>query len=192
MAGLGAIMKGVDVSPPCTPPQLCGRQRNKPDISPQPSLYARLAREQRRLTSSAGGNKTTEGIPISREVRYCYANRPEHHLGACRALLSAAADVNACDTRCRTPLALAAASGSLEAVEILLEEGADPQAIDTDGNTPAHFALAYANAAIAAVLVREGADLEARNGKGKTPQDVAGLCKLVAPSKSGGSSQVGG
>lgn len=116
------------------------------------------------------------------EIRSDYA-------GVCRTLLSAAADVQALDARCRTPLALAAAAGSLELVEMLLRAGADPQARDLDGNTPLHFAFAYANVEVAAALAREGADLEACNRNDKVPQDVAGLRADVAHGESDVSAQ---
>eukprot|EP00903_Cladosiphon_okamuranus_P019482 g17915.t1 len=109
-------------------------------------------------------------------------------LHACIAGLAAVTrGVDALDARCRTPLALAAAAGSLEVVETLIKAGADTRAVDVDGNTPLHFAFAYANAEIGAVLLEEGADLEACSGSKKTPRDVAGLCAdLALGGESGG------
>lgn len=185
MAGIAACTRRLDVSRPCTPPRPFVHRRGKIGVASQPSLYTVLAREPITPADRGGrcgiGRKSDLYCPVLTGEQGCSANRADDHLRTCRILLSAAADVNALDARCRTPLALAAASGSLLAVEMLLQAGADPQASDADGNTPVHFALAYANAAIAAVLAKEGADLESRNGDGKTPQDVAGLCALVAP-----------
>lgn len=182
VAGLAAVVKGVNVSPPCTPPQPCGQVKSRP------SLYAHLARGHGKTATvrrgMEGGNlkaKKRYAPPASRSLpkgkNVGDGDRPRgcDYAGVCRTLLSAAADVQSLDARCRTPLALAAAAGSLEVVEMLLRAGADPRARDLDGNTPSHFAFAYANVDIAAALAREGADLEACNRSDKTPQEVAGL-----------------
>lgn len=102
------------------------------------------------------------------------SGRESHYLAACRALLTSGANVKSKDAQGRTPLALAAASGSLEVVTMLLQNGADPTVTDSSGNTPMHFAFAYAHAAIAAALARGGGDFDHRNKDGHTPQDVAG------------------
>lgn len=190
MAGLAAVTRGLDVCPPCTPSSRrpCRRQGRGPDVAPPPSVYNRLTRVRNGTTPEDGkGDTRKSGIQDTQTWKGDMAQADPYngYLVACRTLLSAAADVQALDARCRTPLALAAAAGSLEVVEMLLEAGADPCAVDADGNTPVHFALAYANAAIAAALVNKGANLEACNGDDKTPQDVAGLGKYLAPSKSG-------
>lgn len=144
--------------------------------------------DQTTQTRSTSGPATLQQVDGGTAAFHTHGNND--HLAVCRTLLSAAVEVNALDARCRAPLALAAASGSAEAVEMLLGAGADPNAADADGNTPTHFALAYANAAIAAVLAKEGADPDARNGGGKTPQDVAGLCADLAAAPSAGGGEV--
>lgn len=193
VAGLAAVVGGVNVSGPCTPPQPFGQAK------PRPSLYAHLARGHGKTTARPGTegdnsktNKryapTSRSLPTGKNVREGHRPRRCDFAGVCRTLLSAAADVQSLDARCRTPLALAAAAGSLEVVEMLLRAGADPRAHDIDGNTPSHFAFAYANVEIAAALAREGADLQACNRSDKTPQDVAGLrADLVMDSDNGAS-----
>lgn len=206
------------MSPPCSPPRPRGFQQESGggrlyvDTRQQPSLFSRLVRERRLGGAKTARNRRGELGDRKAQTRNASvgpvttvlqqvnggviaAHHATHgnndHLAVLRTLLCATADVNALDARCRTPLALAAASGSVEAVEILLSAGADPNAVDADGNTPTHFALAYANAAIAAVLAKEGADTDACNGAGKTPQDVAGLCAdLAAAPRAGAGGEV--
>lgn len=158
MAGLAAVSKGLDVSLPCTPARPSGR--NVSCVASK-SRYSRLARQRNSSDCSAKRSSS-------------------EYVAACRVLLASGANADALDARCRTPLCLAAASGSVEATEILLNGGADPCAVDADGNSPAHFAFAYANAAVAATLAKEGADLDTLNEEGKSPQDVAGLSALLS------------
>ena len=94
MAGLAATTRGKDVCRPCTPPQPSGGRNN---VATQLSLYARLARGC--------------GMPRTRRRR---EKGEDAYVGVCRTLLSAGADIQALDARCRTPLALAAATGSSE------------------------------------------------------------------------------
>lgn len=194
MAGLGAALGGVDLSALYAPPRPRGTHNDtRLKDARGTSLYTRLARAWKKRTPFGdkmnAGSGADPAFNLSREqggVRRGDERCPEH-LGVCRTLLSAAADVDALDSLCRTPLFLAAAAGSLQAVEMLLEAKADPRAVDADGNSPTHFALAYANAAIAAALTKEGANLEACNKGEQTPQDVAGLRASVA-SREGGAS----
>ncbi|CAM9962215.1 unnamed protein product [Ectocarpus fasciculatus] len=177
MAGLAAVTRGEDVSLPCTPPRPLHKGAK---VVKRPSLYTRLARRcGKPARRPRGGIASTHerngsGPPELRGKPPGVFDRRDY-IGVCRSLLSAAADVHALDNRCRTPLALAAASGNVEIVEILLRAGADPRACDADGNTPLHFAFSYANVAVAAALSKEGGDQDACNRDGKTPQDVAGL-----------------
>ncbi|CBJ25448.1 conserved unknown protein [Ectocarpus siliculosus] len=177
MAGLAAVTRGDDVSLPCAPPRLLHKSDK---VAQRPSLYTHLARRcckparRHRGRVASTRERNDSGTPELRGKPPGAFDRRDY-AGACRALLSAAADVHALDNRCRTPLALAAASGNVEIVEILLRAGADPRARDADGNTPLHFAFSYANVAVAAALSKEGGDQDACNRDGKTPQDVAGL-----------------
>lgn len=125
----------------------------------------------KRYTTSRGEGKKTDSTARTSD---------DDHMAACRALISSGANVNAMDAQGRSPLILAAASGSMEIVTMLLGKGAEPTAVDLRGNTSLHYALAYANAAIAAALAGGGVDYECRNKDGKTPQELAGQCALIA------------
>lgn len=111
VAGLAAVVRGKDVTRPCSPPQPRGCDHGEP----RASIYARLARGYGRP-----GNRCVRGKANSNARQTSYTPRPDvikeqdAYIGVCRALLSAGADVQALDARCRTPLALAAAAGSAE------------------------------------------------------------------------------
>ncbi|CAM9777410.1 unnamed protein product [Scytosiphon promiscuus] len=171
MAGLAAATVGEDVSRPCTPPRSL---KLADGGAPKRSMYARLALGRRRRYGDGASVTRKRNVPAT-------PSDERDYIGVCRALLAAGADVHSLDTRCRTPLALAAAAGSSVAVEMLLRAGADPRSCDADGNSPLHFAFAYANAAVAALLGEEGADQDVCNRGGKTAQDVGGLRAGLAP-----------
>ena len=107
-----------------------------------------------------------------KEIRHPAA--PPLHKEVLQFLLANHAFVDAVDSRCRTPLMLAAATNLVEAVEILLLAGADVGAHDLDGNTPLH--LAYAFGAASAVVTLEGAaaDSLSKNHAGRAPLELAG------------------
>jgi len=67
-----------------------------------------------------------------------------------------------------TPLALAAAVGDNDVMEVLLRAGADANGRDRDGSTPLFAAARFGRAGAFALLEREGAGLTARNRKGET------------------------
>lgn len=116
MAGLAAVARGVDASRPCTPPQ----PRGQASVPPRPSLYARLARGYGRPTRSRGHRSSN--VNQTGEKNVASPGSTGNHVGVCRTLLSAAADVRALDARCRTPLALAAAAGNLEVSRVTERE----------------------------------------------------------------------
>jgi ankyrin repeat protein len=75
------------------------------------------------------------------------------------ALVRAQADPNRATTNGTTPLMLAAASGSVEAVRLLIDHGANVNARENvKGETALIFAAAYGRAEVVGVLTAHGAD----------------------------------
>jgi ankyrin repeat protein len=111
-------------------------------------------------------------IPSQKEVRHL--GSAQLHKEVLIFLLSSSAFVDAVDTRCRTPLMIAASTNVTDAVEILLAQGADVAAHDLDGNTPLHLAYAMGAASAIVALEAAGADQEAKNHKGCIPLELAG------------------
>jgi len=112
VAGLAAVMRGKDISRPCRPPQPRGWNNGAPQLS----LYARLARWH----GKPGARHIRDDEGNSNPGHTSYTPMPDAakdedaYIRVCSTLLSAGADVQALDARCRTPLALAAAAGSAE------------------------------------------------------------------------------
>jgi ankyrin repeat protein len=92
--------------------------------------------------------------------------------------LAAELDVNAEDGSGMTPLALAAAFGTREAVDVLLGAGADVRGRNRAGLTALH--VAWRDAALVRLLLEKGADVHARTELGATPLQIAGTEAVVA------------
>ena len=75
------------------------------------------------------------------------------------------------DTRGQTPLMLAAAFGTVEAMQALIDAGADVNAVSASGLTALH--LSADNIQKATLLVQRGANVNARSQMGRTPLIVA-------------------
>jgi ankyrin repeat protein len=90
------------------------------------------------------------------------------------------ASVNAKDVQGQTPLMLAAAFGSAEAVQLLLTNGADARAASNGGVTALHWAAP--NAAKVKMLLGAGADVHAVSQLGRTPLLVAASANGTAES----------
>src|SRR5687768_11020403 len=78
---------------------------------------------------------------------------------------------NAKDPQGHTPLMLAAAFGSSEAVQLLVASGADVKAVSTSGITALHWATGDVRKA--GLLLDRGADVHASSQLGRTPLLVA-------------------
>ena len=76
-------------------------------------------------------------------------------------------DVEAQDSKGRTLLHLAAASGNLCAAENLLAKGANPNARNKNGSTPLHMAITNGHTELARFLGAAGADPNLTNAQGK-------------------------
>jgi len=87
------------------------------------------------------------------------------------AMLDAGADPFGADSRGRTPVHMAAATGKARLLGALLARGLDPNVRDAGGRTPLHAALEQGGDSLPLVrlLVAHGADPEAADVNGETP-----------------------
>ena len=90
-----------------------------------------------------------------------------------QAELDAGADVMARNEYGKTPLHIAAQSGTPANIQALLAAGADVMARTEDGETPLHLTARYGRPANIQALIDAGADAKAKNKNGKTPWDFA-------------------
>jgi ankyrin repeat protein len=72
-----------------------------------------------------------------------------------------------CHVQLYTPLHAAAASGSVNVVQILLESGAEVDAQNSYGNTPLHIACLNGHSNMCSELTYYGADINALNYRGQ-------------------------
>ena len=100
-------------------------------------------------------------------------------LAALRTLVQDAG-ANAKDAQGQTPLMLAAAFGSFDAVQQLLASGADARAVSNSGVTPLHWAAP--NTAKVRALLAAGADVNAVSQLGRTPLLIAASANGTAES----------
>ena len=70
---------------------------------------------------------------------FCFEEKYNLQADTVRLLINYGADVTAQDETLRTPLHLAAFSGSTETVQLLIEHGADVTAQDRRKKTPLHL-----------------------------------------------------
>jgi hypothetical protein len=84
-------------------------------------------------------------------------------------LLSAGAEIDACDANGSTPLHTAATTGKYEAVKSLLDAGADPEVRESQqGLKPIHFAAMMGHDAVVSALLEANADKNALDGDGSS------------------------
>ena len=138
---------------------------------------------QRQLSKNAGDTAHTLGRYDELAPRCLYLAAAQGHVGACRELLAAGADVNAV---CRgqeledlgsfvayTPLKVAAERGLVEVVELLLASGADADFADESRWSIVHWAACNNHAHVVRALAAAGADINARNLHGRSPLALA-------------------
>jgi ankyrin repeat protein len=84
-------------------------------------------------------------------------------------LIGAHANVNAQDSRGRTPIYRAAMEGRTEAMLVLLDNKADPNLQAFDNSTPLLEAVTYSRFPTATLLLDHGANVNLADGSGRTP-----------------------
>lgn len=93
--------------------------------------------------------------------------------GMTRFLIEHGANVNLCDSKKRSPLHLAAASGSLDDIRDLLAAKANIEARDEHGWTPLFRAVTNERKDAVRLLIEKGADIDAKDNTGLTASDWA-------------------
>lgn len=88
---------------------------------------------------------------------------------AARNLLDCGINPDARDKYLQTPLALAAANGSVAVGRMLIQKGADVNAIDDRGWSPIIWAASYGKTEFVEMLLEFGADKNSRGDQGETP-----------------------
>src|SRR5688572_16955346 len=99
-----------------------------------------------------------------------YPSIRKNDLSGLRSLVKAHG-ANVVDARGQTPLMIAAAFGSLEAMQVLMDGGANVKAVSNSGLTALH--LGAGDVRKVRLLVERGADIHAVSQMGRTPLLVA-------------------
>lgn len=84
------------------------------------------------------------------------------------------------DKQRRSPLHLAAQTGSLDLIEYFLSVGADVNARDQECGTPLHYATKHSAVDIVGILLKRGADPELRDTHNKIPLGYAKRRSMIA------------
>lgn len=114
-----------------------------------------------------------EGFEPDDEVAVHAVNRG--NLECLRRLLDAEADLDSCDERGNSLLALAITRGKLDLFDELLGRGADPNRADHSGQTPLMVAALRGYLEVCRKLLAAGADPYARDDEDRQPLDYARL-----------------
>ncbi|KAM3298985.1 hypothetical protein ACQJBY_040469 [Aegilops geniculata] len=136
--------------------------------------------EDEETSASAAGSKGPGPASKTNELELgeIHVSAREGEMEDLKKHLESGVEINARDSRKRTPLHWAVDRGHLGAVELLVLSNADVNAQDDEGQTPLHYAVRREREDIAQLLVGQHADLQIKDGDGNTAHD---LCSLAWP-----------
>ena len=128
------------------------------------------------LALLAAGADITLRYPAHKEtILHVAGASGHHHVDIMRAVIESGADVNAVDTKKRTPLHRATRyNNRAGAIDVLVEAGADIEARDRDGCTPLHYATDQVCLGTSLALLKHGAHVNnQQNVNSQTPLHLA-------------------
>ncbi|KAK2836926.1 hypothetical protein FQN49_006583 [Arthroderma sp. PD_2] len=101
------------------------------------------------------------------------SNRRPQKIAGLKLLLERSANIELADNRGRTPLSVAAASDSTDAMEILLDRNANIESTDNMGRTPLSIAVGSLSIGAVKFLLERNANIESTDNMGRTPLSFA-------------------
>lgn len=93
------------------------------------------------------------------------ATKPE----VAKLLIEKGAQIEAKDTRGRTPLLICAMESHVEVAQVLVQHGAQVNSKTGGGNTPLNFATSYGHIDMVKLLIQNGAQVDIKGQHGNTP-----------------------
>ncbi|XP_063963704.1 transient receptor potential cation channel subfamily A member 1 homolog [Lytechinus pictus] len=126
--------------------------------------------DRRPLHLAAAAKKDQAKVEVARRM----SKIPQAEEGVIKFLLSKNADVNAEDSRGRTPLHIATLQGNTEAVyQLLSNSDIELNHADNRNTTPLLLACLHGKSDIAGLLINKGADLTVYDDNGNTPLHIS-------------------
>ena len=144
--------------------------------SPEPRLVPATEKAE---ASSGTQCFYTAGIVVSKDEEIFAASRTSD-VALVEKSIGAGGNVNATDSRKRSPLFSAAYCNRPEVATLLIAKGSDVNAKDFLGMTALHAAVVVGSDDVAKALVLKGADVNLQDATGDTPLHVAAATDQMA------------